>query len=143
MATVHSTDHRAKSVTTARSPPDPSPRANAQVHLVLLSTFCFSGEALMRGGWAQPELTFGEWAEDLLKGMGDVGWTGGLPNALPALLVLVPPQNLLLLTPAAEQVCKSCNGTSGAQSCIQQVGWEDATAGPSIPWHNTASVSAC
>ena len=92
-----------------------------QVHLVLLSTFCFSGEALMRSGWAQPELTFGEWAEDLLKGMGDVGWTGGLPNALPAFLVLVPPQNLLLLTPAAEQVCKPCNGASGAQSCIQQV----------------------
>ena len=74
----------------------------------------------MRGGWAQPELTFGEWAEDLLKGMGDVGWTGGLPNTFPALLVLIPPQNLLLLTPAAEQVCKSCNGTSGAQSYIHQ-----------------------
>ena len=50
-----------------------------------------------------------------------MGWTGGLPNALPALLVLIPPQNLILLTPAAEQICKLCNGTSGPQSCNQQV----------------------
>ena len=74
----------------------------------------------MRNGWAQPEVTFGEWAEDLLEGMGDVGWPGGLPNALPALLVLIPPQHFLLLAPAAEQVCDSCNRASGTQPCIQQ-----------------------
>ena len=96
----------------------------------------------MRNGWALPEVTFGEWAEDLLKGMGDVGWTGGLPNALPALLVLIPPQNLLLLTPAAEQVCKSCNGASGTQSCIQQANGKMPLLVPAL-LHSTALVSAC
>ena len=75
--------------------------------------------ALKVHAWAQPGVTFGEWAEDLLKSTRDVGWGGGLPDTLPVLLVLIPPQHLLLLTPAAEQVCKSCGHASDMQSNIQ------------------------
>lgn len=53
----------------------------------------------------EESFTFGERAEDFLKGPGNGGCRGGFPDALPALLVLVPLQHLLLLAPAAQQVC--------------------------------------